>query len=197
MNSTPKVPSDAGTDVGTDVGIVVITDVGVVVGRVVITDVGVVVGRTVGTDVGIVVPGVGVAGIRVVSFTISFVSVASGVGLGESGLMHPLSKTIPVTRRIKKPFTFPLFISRTLISQNMVHDYSNTCLHDICHKNDIGIHSTGTRGSDIPSICDKNKGKVSTEPLTSSSHRRPPCASPVHGGGGGACDSSVLPKIRG
>ena len=114
MNSTPGVLSGAGTDVGTDVGIVVGTDVGPVVGRVVGRDVGLVVGRTVGTDVGIVVPGVGVAGICVVSFTISFVSVASGVGLEESEVMHPLSITIPVTRRIKKPFAFPLFISMTL-----------------------------------------------------------------------------------
>ena len=48
----------------------------------------------------------------------------------------------------------------------MIHDYSNTCLPDICHKNDIGIQSTGTRGSDIPSICDKNNIRVPVPPVS-------------------------------
>jgi hypothetical protein len=107
MNSAPGVPSDAGTDFGTDVGIIVTTTVDKDVGFVVGTDVGLVVG----TVVGIVVPGVGIAGMSVVSFPISFVSFAAGVGLGESELTHPLNKTIPVTRTIKNGlhsiFSFP------------------------------------------------------------------------------------------
>jgi hypothetical protein len=111
MNSAPGVPSDVGADVGTIVGIVVITDVGLVVGFVVNTDVGLVVGTVVGTDVAMVVPGVGIAGMGVFSVTISFVGVTAGAVLVGSGLTQPLNKTIVVTRTMKNRlltiFSFP------------------------------------------------------------------------------------------
>jgi hypothetical protein len=117
MNSAPGLPSDTGTDVGTDVGIVVGTDVGLVVGIVV------------GSDVGVVVPGVGVTVMSVVSFTVSFVRVVAGVGLAESELMHPLSKTMPLTRTMKILIAYQFFnFSDLKIPGNMIYTPSRTYL---------------------------------------------------------------------
>lgn len=111
MNSAPGVPSGVGADVGTDVGVVVGTDVGLVAGFVVNTDGGLVVGTVVGTDVALVVPGEGIAGTGVFSVMFSFVWVTAGAVLVESGLTHPLNKTIAVTRTMKycllTIFSFP------------------------------------------------------------------------------------------
>lgn len=111
MNSAPGVPPDVGTDAGTNVGVVVGTDVGLVVGFVGNTDVGLVVGTVVGTDIAMVVPGAGIAGMGGFSGTLSFAGVTAGAVLVESGLTHPLNKTIAVIRRMKNRlltiFSFP------------------------------------------------------------------------------------------
>jgi len=99
MKSEPEVSSVVGTGggvvVGTDVGRGVGTDVGGVVGM----DVGVVVS----TDGGRVVSGVNVTVSRAGSCTITLVSGVSGVASVESKPVHPVRKTMPVTRTRKIP----------------------------------------------------------------------------------------------
>jgi hypothetical protein len=57
--------------------------------------------------------GIGVGVTSTVSLTMCDVGVATGAVLVESELMHPLIKTIPVTRTVKIPIAFHFFIART------------------------------------------------------------------------------------
>ncbi len=87
MKSEPEVSSV----VGTGGGVVVGTDGGRVVG----TDVG----GAVGTDVGRVVSGVN--GTVSIAGSCTIVGVVSGVVFVEPEPVHPLNKTMPVTRTMK------------------------------------------------------------------------------------------------
>jgi len=48
-----------------------------------------------------------------IRLTVFGVGVATGVALVETGLVHPLMKTMPVTRTVKIPIVFHFLISRT------------------------------------------------------------------------------------
>jgi hypothetical protein len=58
--------------------------------------------------------GIGVGVTSTVSLTICGAGVATGAELVESELVHPLIKTMPVTRTVKIPVAFHFFIARTL-----------------------------------------------------------------------------------
>jgi hypothetical protein len=118
MKSEPAVSSV----VGIIDGIVVGTVVGMVAGTVV----GIVVGTVVSILVETVVAGVGVEVVSVVSFTISLAGVAAGVVLVESGLTHPLNRTIPVTSTVKILIAFHFFIARASNSRYMMCTASDT-----------------------------------------------------------------------
>jgi hypothetical protein len=57
--------------------------------------------------------GIGVGVTSTVSLTICEVDVATGAVLVESELVHPLMKTMPVTRTVKIQIAFHIFITRS------------------------------------------------------------------------------------
>jgi hypothetical protein len=110
--------------VGTGVGDVVGTGVGVVG-----TGVGVV---GVGSGVEVVGRGVSVVGngsgvMSTVSLTIEVVDVTSGAAPAGSGVVHPLMKTVPITRTVKIPVLIQWFIPLVLKLSSLYSPQVITC----------------------------------------------------------------------